>query len=83
MLTNDMSESNELLDYGHLTPGRPCLFPERLTRVPAFNVGRPLPHFDGPAYIIATALALRIFLPRAAAAIFEAAAVALAACLRA
>jgi hypothetical protein len=32
--------------YGHLTPGRPCLLPERLIRGPAFNVGRPFPHLD-------------------------------------
>ena len=68
--------------YGHLTPGRPCFVPPRFVRSPAFNPFRPLPHFDGPAFI-ATALALRTFLPRAAAAILEAAAVVLATCLRA
>ena len=60
--------------YPHLTPGRPCLVPLRFVRAPAFNVFRPRPHFDGPAYAMATAFARARARARAAAAIFEAAA---------
>jgi hypothetical protein len=75
-----MSESNKLLDYGHLTPGRPCFVPPRFVRSPAFNPFRPFPHFDlfwNPVGFInllfAKDLALRAAIPRAAAAIFVAA----------